>query len=163
MGGFYRPKTERSGIPAAETTRRNNFALSLLHVPAYSAPIVALSLLSQVCMVLSADALEIIAYLKTDSGRFMSLREISRRAAGRRRFEESPGWARNLMQPLIEAGLVQVNSRGHYRVPVNRRPQAPSKPASHPDKPPAKIVGDDYFPTNNGPRVIAGDYFPSTD
>ncbi len=67
------------------------------------------------------------------------------------------------MQPLVEAGLVQVNSRGHYRVPVSRTPQAPKEPTSHVRKSSTKIVGDDYFPTSNGPQVIAGDYFPSTD
>jgi hypothetical protein len=111
-------------------------------------------------MILNAEALEIIAYLKTDPGRFFSLLEISRRAGGRGRFHESPGWARNLMSPLLDAGLIEVNARGHYRVPASARPHAPAKPASPaPRKSPKKIVGDDYFPTSNRPRIIEGDYF----
>ena len=115
-------------------------------------------------MILSAEALDIIAYLKTASGKFVSMPEISRRAGGRRRFEESAGWAKNLMSPLLDAGLIEVNARGHYRVRTKVQPHTPAK-ASAPSrqKSQGKIVGDDYFPTSNTPRIIEGDYFPTTD
>ena len=117
-------------------------------------------------MVLSAEALEIINYLKTAPGRFVSLPEISRRAGGRRRFEEVPGWARNLMSSLLDAGLIEVNARGHYRVPSTAQPasapQAPVKPSPRASgKAQAKVVGDDYFPASNGPSIVGGDYFPT--
>ncbi len=113
---------------------------------------------------LSAESSEIIEYLKTAPGKFVSLGEISRRAAGRRRFEQSPNWARHLMAPLVDAGLVQVNARGHYRVPPSEQPSPPPKPAPTPvRKIVGKILGDDYFPANDGPRIVAGDYFPATD
>lgn len=116
-------------------------------------------------MILSAETLEIIAYLKTAPGKLFSMGEISRRAGGRGRFVESPGWARNLMSHLVDAGLIEVNARGHYRVPVGEptQPDAsamPSFPA--PLKSRAEIVCDDYFPTRDG-RVVEGDYFPSTE
>jgi len=115
-------------------------------------------------MILRAEALEIIAYLKTDPGRFVSLPEISRRAGGRVRFEESPGWARNLMSPLLDAGLIEVNARGHYRVPARVEPHVSAKLATPaPHKSGAKIVGGDYFPTSKRPRIVEGDYFPTTD
>lgn len=115
-------------------------------------------------MILSAEALEIITYLKTASGKFVSMPEIARRAGGRRRFEESPRWARNLMPLLLDAGLIEVNARGHYRVPVGAQLQTPAQPASPaPCKSPANIVGDDYFPTSNKSRIVEGDYFPATD
>ena len=119
-------------------------------------------------MILNAEALEIIAYLKTAPNKFVSLLEISRRAGGRRRFEESPNWARNLMAPLLEAGLIEVNARGHYRCLISgqpeTKPQAPPVSASPaPRKLAAKIVGGDYFPDNQGPMIVGGDYFPAID
>jgi hypothetical protein len=119
-------------------------------------------------MILNAEMLDIIAYLKTAPNKFVSLQEISRRAGGRRRFEESPTWARNLMAPLLEAGLIEVNPRGHYRclgsTPSETKPQGQATPASHaPRKPKARIVDGDYFPENQGPTIVGGDYFPATD
>ena len=126
--------------------------------------ILAPGLLSQPWMTLSAEALDIIAYLNTAPGKFVSMQEISRRAGGRRRYEESPSWARNLVAPLVEAGLIQVNARGHYRVPTNGQPQSPTKPASRPQRQSkAGIIGDDYFPTKEIRRIVGGDYFPTTD
>ncbi len=116
-------------------------------------------------MILNAEASDIIAYLQTAAGKFMSLAEISRRAGGRRRFQESPNWARHLMSPLVDAGLVEVNARGHYRVPPGAKdhPAAPRPASPRPPKIQGKILGDDYFPANEGPRIVAGDYFPAND
>jgi hypothetical protein len=116
-------------------------------------------------MILTTDALEVIAYLKTAPGKFFSMQEICRRAAGRRRFEESPGWARNLMSHLVEAGFVEVNSRGHYRVRgSSSQPKAPEKSASHAThKPRGKVVGDNYFPPSSQPQIVGGDYFPTNE
>jgi len=117
-------------------------------------------------MVLSSEALEIIAYLETAPGKFISMREISLKAGGRRRFEESPSWARNLMQPLLEAGLIQVNERGHYRITVSEPPKAPAPTRTSPRSArnrASRIIGDDYFPSKEQPRIVGGDYFPKTE
>ncbi|HWW00533.1 MAG TPA: hypothetical protein VNZ64_12610 [Candidatus Acidoferrum sp.] len=119
-------------------------------------------------MILSSEASEIITYLKTAQGEFVNLAEISRRAGGKRRFEGSPDWAKNLMSPLVDAGMIEVNSRGHYRVPPTAQPKgeppAPAKPASPSRRTPrGKILGDNYFPESDAPRVVAGDYFPTSD
>ena len=124
---------------------------------------VALELLSQICMTLSAEALDILAYLKTDSGRFVSMAEISRRAGGRRRFEESPSWAKRLVPPLLEAGLIEMNARGHYRCFASAQPPGPAQSSPTPPKLHSKIVGDDYFPTPELQRIVGGDYFPGND
>src|ERR1041385_8667253 len=104
-------------------------------------------------MILNAEALDIIAYLKTAPNKFVSLPEISRRAGGRRRFEESPDWAKNVMTSLVEAGFLEVNARGHYRHLSTE--QAETKAQSAPAMPPlstkklkATVVGDDYFPAS---------------
>ena len=117
-------------------------------------------------MILSAEALDILSFLKTAPGKFVSMLEISRRAGGRRRFEESPAWAKNLMSPMMSEGLIEVNSRGHYRLKGTEQTpsQVPAtKPSQIPWKPKAKIVGDDYFPTSDLPKIVAGDYFPTSD
>lgn len=118
-------------------------------------------------MILSADALEIIAYLKTASGKFFSMAEITRRAAGRQRFEECPGWAKNQMGPLLDEGIVEMNARGHYRLVGKEKSGHPAKPAatvsSHAGRKKARIVGDDYFPEPpRAPQIVGGDYFPSS-
>ena len=69
------------------------------------------------------------------------------------------------MSPLLDAGLIEVNARGHYRVAFSAQHRAELQesvePASSaPRKSRMKIVGDDYFPTSNGPRIVEGDYFP---
>jgi hypothetical protein len=68
------------------------------------------------------------------------------------------------MPILLEAGLIEVNARGHYCVPT----KAPAeKPPQHtppaPRKTTGKTVGDDYFPLSETPRIVEGDYFPTTD
>jgi hypothetical protein len=120
-------------------------------------------------MILSAEASEVVTYLKTANGKFVNLAEISRRAGGKRRFEQTPDWAKNLVTHLVDAGILEVNARGHYRVPVNghaqAQPQAAAKPAAPP--PPRKqrgnVLGDDYFPTSEESQIVAGDYFPASD
>ncbi len=119
-------------------------------------------------MILNAEALDVLAYLKTIPGNFVSLAEISRRAGGRRRFDESPSWAKHLMLPLREAGLIEINARGHYRIVAEESSVAQevivrSASTAATWKTEAGIVGDDYFPKNEGPRIVAGDYFSGDD
>ena len=121
----------------------------------------------QLGMILNAEALEIIAYLKTAPNKFVSILEISRRAGGRRRFEESPNWAKNLVSPLVEAGLLEVNARGHYRAIVAAESENKPKEQSASATPPSRklratVVGDDYFPSSLA-TIVGGDYFPSSD
>ena len=113
-------------------------------------------------MTLSAEALDILDYLNTASGRFVSLPEISRRAGGRQRFKASPGWAKMLLPSLLEAGLIEVNERGHCRSLSGAQSKEPAKPvAPAAAKRPSKIVGDNYFPTCELYGIVGGDYFPS--
>jgi len=117
---------------------------------------------------LNAEALDIIAYLKTAPNKFVSILEISRRAGGRRRFEESPNWAKHLVAPLMEAGFLEMNARGHYRwlgqTEPEAKPQVQTIPTSCTNwRSGARIVDGDYFPAGEQPRIVAGDYFPSTD
>jgi hypothetical protein len=98
----------------------------------------------------SSDELEILEYLKSWDGKYLSLVDISRNASGRQKFREMPNWANGLMARLVEAKLVEANERGHYRYVGEAKPPQPKAaphplPQSQPSKT-ATIVGDDYFP-----------------
>ncbi len=70
------------------------------------------------------------------------------------------------MAPLLEAGLVQINARGHYSVPDHRKPAKKPEPIAEPARRPRKpVISDDYCPESADPEghVVGGDYFPSLD
>jgi len=124
-------------------------------------------------MHLSSDELQILDYLRGWDEKFISMMEVCRRAGGRRKYEEAPEWAKGLMGRLVEAGMVQVNERGHYRIKTDRNSsQAAARARISPKKtsgvvdenyfppppPPPPIVDENYFPPP--PPVVADDYFP---
>ena len=118
-------------------------------------------------MILSSEELEILEYLKSWNGKYVTMIEICRCAGGRKKFRENPNWAKGLMARLVESLLVRVNERGHYcwvdlanpdkpanstspaksgqLFPLPPRPTIPSKTSA--------IVGDNYFPANNGEPI----------
>ena len=53
-------------------------------------------------MILSSDELEVLGYLKSWKGSYVSMVEICRCAGGRHKFKESPHWAKSLMTRLVE-------------------------------------------------------------
>jgi hypothetical protein len=100
-------------------------------------------------MTLSADELEILDYLKSWKGSYVTMVEICRCAGGRRKYRESPNWARALMSRLVDGKVIEVNERGHYRVPLDQENVPEPEPESTDAKPAPKtamIVGDNYFP-----------------
>jgi hypothetical protein len=103
----------------------------------------------------SSDELEILAYLKSWDGKFLSLVDIARNASGRQKFRETPNWANGLMGRLIEAKLVEANERGHYRYVGEIKAPAPKAKLAPPPQPQtsktATIVGDNYFPATDPP------------
>jgi hypothetical protein len=65
---------------------------------------------------MDADELDICNYLKSANDSFVSGTEIARRAGGKRRFKEEPGWATLVLGRLMEAGLVEADNSGRYRL-----------------------------------------------
>ena len=113
-------------------------------------------------MILSAEALEVLAYLKTAPGKFVPMGEICRRAAGRQRFERSPRWARGFMSCLVDSGLVEINEHGHYRLVSKEEPEpVTSQTRAVAPEPESGVVGDDYFPASYAPTIVDGNYFPN--
>jgi hypothetical protein len=102
-------------------------------------------------MILSSDELEVLEYLKSWKGEFVSMVEICRCAGGRRRFKEEPHWAKRLMSRLVDAEMVEVNERGHYR----RKPEdVEAKTSENPG------AAEDYFAPKENPLIVGDDYFP---
>ncbi len=65
---------------------------------------------------MDADERDICLYLKGWPGQFVSVREITRRAGGKRRSREDPNWAMPILSRLVEKGLLESDSTGHYRL-----------------------------------------------
>ena len=66
-------------------------------------------------MILSSEEIEILTYLKSWNGQYVPVLELCRRAGGRRKYEDDPHWAKSLVSRLVDANLVDINERGHYR------------------------------------------------
>jgi hypothetical protein len=107
-------------------------------------------------MIMSAEAVEVVAYLKTCTDQFVSLGQVCRRASSRRRYEESPVWAKGAVAALVEAKIIEVNQNGHYRLaevgqtdpsPTTRRTEAKGERQDNPSPLVGfGIVGDNYLP-----------------
>ena len=76
---------------------------------------------------MDADEREICLYLKGFPGQFVSYAEISRRAGGKRRFRQEPEWANTILTRLVEKGLVESDSTGHYRLKVRPKQHKPRR------------------------------------
>ena len=76
---------------------------------------------------MDADERDICLYLKSWPGQFVSAREISRRAGGKRRFQVEPNWASAALSRLQERALVESDSTGHYRLRRRERTRPQGK------------------------------------
>jgi len=65
---------------------------------------------------MDVDEREIFLFLKTYGQDFVSLREICRRAGGRKRYHEDHEWARPILNRMVERVIIETNSEGQYRV-----------------------------------------------
>lgn len=65
---------------------------------------------------MDSDERDIFNYLKTWGKEFVSVREICRRAAGRKRFGESPDWAKPILQDMFDRGILERDITGRYRI-----------------------------------------------
>ena len=65
---------------------------------------------------MNANEREIYYYLKSRRREFISVREISRRTGGRRRFRVSPDWATPVLLTMAERGIVESDAEGRYRL-----------------------------------------------
>lgn len=65
---------------------------------------------------MTSEERDIYCYLKTSPRTFFSARHISRRAAGKRTYQETPNWAKAVLPGMVEKGYLEMDGSGHYRV-----------------------------------------------
>jgi hypothetical protein len=65
---------------------------------------------------MDADERAIFDYLKTWGADFVGAKEISRRAGNKRRGQEDPEWARQILLRMTERGILECDSQGKYRI-----------------------------------------------
>jgi hypothetical protein len=86
--------------------------------------LVGLGLLHIPCLIeMDADERDICLYLKGFPGQFISFREISKRAGGKRRFRNEPEWATPVVSRLVERGILESDSTAHYRLKAKPKKQ----------------------------------------
>src|SRR6266704_6151136 len=76
---------------------------------------------------MDADEREVGLYLKGWPGQFVSYGEIARRAAGKRRYRQDPNCAGTLLPRMVEKGLLESDSTGHYRLRVVQKREKPKR------------------------------------
>ncbi len=75
---------------------------------------------------MDADERDICLYLKGFPGQFVSFKDISRRAGGKRRYRQEPEWATTVLARLVDKHVIESDSTGHYKLktkPKNRDKQ----------------------------------------
>ena len=76
---------------------------------------------------MDAEEKEICLYLKGFPGQFVSYGEIARRAAGKRRYREDPNWASVILTRMVEKGVIESDSTGHYRLKAVKKREKPRR------------------------------------
>ena len=64
---------------------------------------------------MDSDERQVFEYLKSWPRHYVSAKEISVRAGGKRRYREEPNWAFPVLTRLLEEDLIETDSLGHYR------------------------------------------------
>lgn len=74
---------------------------------------------------MDADEKDICTFLKSFPGQYVAQREICRRAGGKWRYREDPNWAAPVLLRLVEKGVVQDDSAGHFRLVQKEKKKKP--------------------------------------
>ncbi len=71
---------------------------------------------------MDAEEREIFYYLRGRGRELVSAREISRRAGGKKKFQDTPDWATSVLVGMLEKGILEADNGGHYRLkPIENR------------------------------------------
>ena len=65
---------------------------------------------------MDSDEREIFEYLKSRGEEFVGVREICRRAAGKRRYAEDNDWAKPVLQRMKDGNILEGDTFGRYRI-----------------------------------------------
>ena len=81
-------------------------------------------------LLMDAEEIEVSLYLKGWPGQFVSLAQITRRAVSRKRYNREPNWAVPVLSRMVEKGILESDSGGHYRLKPQQKKQKPARWAS---------------------------------
>jgi hypothetical protein len=70
---------------------------------------------------MQSDEEDIKLYLKSYPGQFISAREIARWAGGKVRYRNDPSWAAAVLTLMVEKGVVESDSTGHFRLVTKKQ------------------------------------------
>lgn len=99
---------------------------------------------------------EIFLFLKTYGSDYVALREVCRRAGGRRRYDEDHEWAKPILLRMLERGILESNAGGQFRVkPVLKK----KKPARWVAPDIAKILQDSGVQSDDAGGDLASDEY----
>jgi hypothetical protein len=76
---------------------------------------------------MDADEQAICDFLRSWPHQFIAVREICRRAGGKKRYRDDPYWARQAVLRLVEKGLLESDAAGHYRLVPPKKKDKPVK------------------------------------
>jgi hypothetical protein len=65
---------------------------------------------------MTSEERDIYHYLMTAPKAYFSSKEIARRAAGKKTFQESPQWAKPFLPRMVEKGVLEMDGAGHFRI-----------------------------------------------
>jgi hypothetical protein len=57
----------------------------------------------------------------------VSFAEISRRAGGKRRYRQEPEWAVPVLARMVERGVLESDSTGHYKLKTRPKKERPTR------------------------------------
>lgn len=70
---------------------------------------------------MDASEREIFQFLKTWGSEYVNVKEIARRAGGKRKYHEDPEWAKPVLMRMTERGILESDIAGRYRLkPVSK-------------------------------------------
>jgi hypothetical protein len=76
---------------------------------------------------MDADERDICLYLKGFPHEFVSFKDISRRAGGKRRYRNEPEWATQILARMVEKGIIESDSTGHYKLKIRAKKSEPTR------------------------------------
>ena len=71
---------------------------------------------------------------------FVSVMEVCKRAADRRRFNSQPDWARAVLSRLAQQGVLEANPTGQYRIKIKEEKEEEKKHRNGPRPDPSQVA-----------------------
>jgi hypothetical protein len=105
---------------------------------------------------MDGDERDVFSFLRTRSGEFIAAMEIARRAAGKKKFNSDPEWAKPVLARMAERGIIENDVFGRYRVkPMGKKDK--SKRWVSPDI--AKILEESGVKVEGANETDSDDYY----